>query len=94
MTTFFQQPRQQSSTEILAGIIAATTLLFRRREPAINGLEVSDSTWEAWEAATRLSSENGRSWSAGHPALEGESAAEQLDVHESGLTQQIDILLR
>jgi len=31
--------------------MAATALLFPRREPAIRGLEVSDSTWEDWEEA-------------------------------------------
>lgn len=51
MGNFFQQNQQQTANGVLARIMAATTLLFPRREPAIRGLEVSDSTWEDWEEA-------------------------------------------
>lgn len=51
MNHHFQEQNPQSETAVLARFMAATTIIFRRKEPAIRGLEVSDSTWEAWEAA-------------------------------------------
>jgi hypothetical protein len=52
MNTHFQPlTNPQSTAVILAHIVTATTALFRRKEPAIPGLVVSDSTWEDWEEA-------------------------------------------
>ena len=47
MNPHFQQQKTQSATTVLARIMAATTMIFQRKEPAIPGLEVSDSTWGA-----------------------------------------------
>ncbi|MGS0755538.1 hypothetical protein ACVBEH_13135 [Roseateles sp. GG27B] len=53
MSTIVHQPNLQSTAAILARIVAATAVLFRRKEAVIRGLEVSDSTWETWEEAIR-----------------------------------------
>ncbi len=37
MNTHFQQPNPQSTAATLARIVTATTVLFRRKEPAIRG---------------------------------------------------------
>jgi len=41
----------QPATAVLVRIIAAASVLYRRKEHPIPGLEVSDSTWTDWEEA-------------------------------------------
>jgi len=51
--TEYQLPANSYAQVALKRLISATGALFQRPREGIQGLEVSDSTWEAWEAATR-----------------------------------------